>query len=548
MRKNLVFMLLACLFAGSSFLNAAHAEEAVLPDTQTHPNVWHPQTKSVAIFKNGLGFFVQEGKVQLHEGWCRGASVPPAAFGTFAVYSQNEGSAVDTIALGPGEILEFDGRQKPDTLEARHAALAPCLGLNIELTCRRGETDTTSAGKFINLTDSYAILESNSDRFAVSLSEIRKMQILDLPLRVHVGNSKIEQDSEKSDASSDTSSSETKEVTLGMSYLRSGIAWVPEYSLTILDDETAELTLRGTIINEAEDLIGTDVHLVVGVPHFMHTEFMTPLVVGQAIRTLGTNLAASANLQIPQQMMTQQVMNSAPEISRSASASTAATVPVSAESTNVQQVLGSVPAIDAAGASDYTVYTRKNLTLRRGERAMLTLFSYKIRYSHIYQWNVGGKMTHSLRVHNETPTAWTTGPCIAVSGSQALTEDTLKYTPKNSVGELALTESINIGQEHQQSETERKIAAHVLQGRSFDCVQLTGTVTIRNFEPREAEIIVTVPVEGKALTADHDGTVTQDASELRLTARRSTVSWHLKLPAGETQVLSYTYERYVESL
>ena len=52
-------------------------------------------------------------------------------------------------------------------------------------------------------------------------------------------------------------------VTLGMAYLRKGITWIPDYTLKVLDDETAELTLRGTLVNEAEDLIHTDVHLVV---------------------------------------------------------------------------------------------------------------------------------------------------------------------------------------------------------------------------------------------------------------------------------------------
>ena len=72
-----------------------------------------------------------------------------------------------------------------------------------------------------------------------------------------------------------------------MAYLRKGITWIPEYTLKILDEDNAELTLRGTLVNEAEDLIHTDVHLVVGVPHFVHTEYMAPIAVGQVIRTIG---------------------------------------------------------------------------------------------------------------------------------------------------------------------------------------------------------------------------------------------------------------------
>ena len=56
-------------------------------------------------------------------------------------------------------------------------------------------------------------------------------------------------------------------------------------------DTTAELTLRGTVVNEAEDLIHCDVNLVVGVPHFVHTNFLAPIAVGQIIRTIGTAVA-----------------------------------------------------------------------------------------------------------------------------------------------------------------------------------------------------------------------------------------------------------------
>jgi len=48
-----------------------------------------------------------------------------------------------------------------------------------------------------------------------------------------------------------------------MAYLQKGITWIPEYTLKVLDEKTAELTLRGTLVNEAEDLIHSDVHLVV---------------------------------------------------------------------------------------------------------------------------------------------------------------------------------------------------------------------------------------------------------------------------------------------
>ena len=50
-------------------------------DTEENPHVWKPQINSVAVFKNGLGFFVRQGEVALRDGWCHSehGSKPPAA-------------------------------------------------------------------------------------------------------------------------------------------------------------------------------------------------------------------------------------------------------------------------------------------------------------------------------------------------------------------------------------------------------------------------------------------------------------------------------------
>ena len=53
---------------------------------------------------------MREGETQLRDGWCVAEQVPPAAFGTLAIYSRNEKETVDIVGSGPGEVVEFDGR------------------------------------------------------------------------------------------------------------------------------------------------------------------------------------------------------------------------------------------------------------------------------------------------------------------------------------------------------------------------------------------------------------------------------------------------------
>ena len=77
---------------------------------ETNAHTWTPKVKSVAVFKNGLGFFLREGEVKLRDGWCAAKEIPPAAFGTLAIYAKSEKQTVDVVGSGPGEVVEFDDR------------------------------------------------------------------------------------------------------------------------------------------------------------------------------------------------------------------------------------------------------------------------------------------------------------------------------------------------------------------------------------------------------------------------------------------------------
>ena len=331
-----------------------------------------------------------------------------------------------------------------------------------------------------------------------------------------------------------------------MAYLRQGVTWVPDYSLKVLDDNTAELTLRGTLINEAEDMIHTDVHLVVGVPHFVHTQYMAPIAVGQIIRTISSSVGFINGS--PQ--LSNQIMNQAAIVSNAAPPSQAGIVdrPAEDHGGDLSKTLGNLPQMDGAAASDYTVYTKKDLTLRRGEKAILTLFVKKIPYSHIYRWSVSSPMEHSLVLFNKTDTAWTTGPCLAMSDDRPLSEDLLKYTPKGSPGELPVTSAINIASAKNEREVERKLNAHSpAVNVNYDLVTLEGKLTLRNYEKRTVEIVINNPIHGKPLNVDQGGTTMVDSEKLKLLEREGSAHWQLKLAPNEEKTLKYQYERYVPS-
>ncbi len=533
-RFLLLGLLVACV-AGPLGCSQSVADgpspSALQTDGDDNPHVWQPRTRSVAVFKNGLGFFMREGTVELRDGWCVAKQIPPAAFGTLAIYSHDEKQTVDIVGSGPGEIVEFDGRDLADDVATKLKRLSASLNLKVHLHYKHKGQDRNAAGKLVSVGPKFAVLDSGSNSFAVPVEGIAKMQILELPLRIHT----VRED-EKAD----------KQARLGMAYLRKGITWIPEYTLKVLDEETAELTLRGTVVNEAEDLVHTDVHLVVGVPHFAHTQYMAPIAVGQMIRAIGTAMA-------PHAVMSQQIMNRAAVVANNAAGmgqmpAGVVNREVSQANDTLNKVVGNLPQLGGAASTDYTVYTKKNLTLRRGEKAIVTLFVKKIKYSHIYRWSPPSPMQHSLVLHNQTDTPLTTGPCLAISNGRPLSEDLLKYTPKGGSGDLPVTAAINVAHHKTEREVERKLKAHSpAHDVHFDLVTLEGRLTLRNYEKRPVRIVINNPIPGKPIDADDDGRTSIDPSKLKLLERTGSVSWTVDIEPGTDKTLTYRYERYVPS-
>ena len=511
----------------AGFLLFAATTCAAAQSAEDNPYLWQPRVTRVAVFKNGLGFFMGEGKVGLRDGWCLSKEVPPAAFGTLAIFAHDEEKVVDIVGSGPGETVDFDGRDAPDTLETRRERLDAAKNLKVELVYKQDGQDRLAAGKLRSVGTEYAILEADANTFAVPLAAVDRMRVLELPLRVHVASD---------------SGDKPESATIGIGYLRKGIAWLPEYTLEIIDDETAQITLRGTLINEAEDLIDCEVNFVVGVPHFVHTDYMAPIAVGQVIRTIAASIAPSAVMS--------QMANRAAIVSNEDQARGTRIVqhPVQAAG-DVGGALANLPRMEGPGATDYTVYAKKGLTVRRGEKAIVTLFSRTIRYSHVYRWSIPGAIEHSFVLENATDSSWTTGPCLALSGGRPLSEDLLKYVAKGASGEFPVTSAVNISKSTSESEVERKLKAH--QPRSdyyLDLVTLKGEVKVQNFETTPVRLIVTAPIEGKPLTASDNGAMAVDTGQLTLLERKGSAIWMLNLGPGEAKALDYTYERYVPSL
>lgn len=538
LRRVAVSMAVVCFcffgFGSPCFIQAEESKPG-----EENPYVWKPKTKSVSVFKNGFGFFTREGEVQLQDGWGHASDVPPAAFGTLAIYSARPEQLVDVVGVGKGELIEFNKMSSTERAPRRKEVLEASLSMKVKLVHRSVAQQQETVGILKALSGGYAVIEQPSGAAAIPIEDIEALQRVDLPLRFHA----VEE-----------GGAVARRVALNMAYLRGGIVWIPEYTLKIIDETTAELTLRGTLVNEAEDLIDCDVHFVVGVPHFVHSEMLSPVAIGQVLRSIGSAIPTPG---IPLQNMSQ-VMNRAVIANDFGNGRGPAMPTSSAPQETFRELLGALPPSDAAGAGDYSVYSKKNVTVRQGERAVITLMSKRIVYGHQYAWTPGpggssseppnSDLVHRLVLDNSTETPWTTGPCLALSGIQPLSEDVLRYTPVQAKGELTVTTAINIAKSIQESEIDRKLKAHEPQPHSFlDLVTLKGTLQLKSFESKPVKIRISKSVQGRPLEASAKGAIRIDSEKLRLVERAGAIEWNIELQPGTTTELSYTYERFVSS-
>ncbi len=487
-------------------------------------HVLKTQPRTVAVFKNGFGFFVRDGEVELNNGWCMSQQVPPASFGTLAIFSHDEEHFVDLVGSGTGELVVFDGHDRPDTESARKAYLEELAGARLELTYdKAGAENLRVSGKLLAIGAEFAVLDAEQQNVAVPLGDIKSVKVLDFPLRIHVTRN---------------GKNATGRTRVGMAYLRQGISWVPEYTLRILDEQTAELTLRGTLINEAEDLVHTDVSFVVGVPNFAHSQYPAPILAGQVIRAMSAHT-------LPAQVMTQVANNAFVTNLENGRAIDVATSG-DGVSPGLGSILESLPRLEGSAGTDFTVYTREDLTVRKGERAIVTLFKTTIRYTHRYRWTPPGNLRHYLAMENATDSAWTTGPALVMEGNHPLSEDLIRYTPRGATGEIIVTSAINVLGNREETELEREFKHHTIHSSRFlDRVVIRGTLTVKNFEERAVTIYIDNPVPGRPLTVSDDGSMHQNTEQLQLHQLSGSVRWELTLEPGEQKKLRYTYERFV---
>ncbi|UCC68194.1 MAG: DUF4139 domain-containing protein [Armatimonadota bacterium] len=561
MKKASTCLLGAFLLLASS-IAALAGEPPVSAPVQTH-------LKRVALFKNGLGFFVREAALPADTNLILIGPFAAPSHGTFWVscparaglrsvtarqITVSEGTPAITVAellranIGRTATL-YTGTDPEAAFTGEIIAFAPgrtpeppapyAMGQRVEtgrvLPPGRGQFLLLKTDDGVCALDPYRI---SSVRFAEA--EIERSFTRD--------SQQIELDA--------NFTSPTAGDWLSVSYLAKGITWAPSYLIDISDPKHARLTAKALILNEAEDIEAAHVDLITGFPNLQFADVLSPVSSKESLaaflRALSQGRSAAAEATVMSNVMTQR-----------------AEFAWGAQAVGGPAARQPVPAYGAAAAGqvaeDLFLYPLEDVTLAKNETGYYPLFTETVPYTEFYHWEIPDYVTeedrygqrrreerdkleevwHSLRLTNTTELPWTTAPAQLMKDGGIIGQDTLNYTPPKAKATVKITQAVSVKAEQAEVEIERERDAVRLYGYHYDRVTIKGTLSVTNFKDEKISLEIT-----KTLSGEVESTIPQakDIALARGLARMNPthlLTWTLDLKAGEHREITYTYQALI---
>lgn len=368
-----------------------------------------------------------------------------------------------------------------------------------------------------------------------------------------------------------------KAAEVGIFYLQKGVRWIPHYKIVIDGKGNARLKLQATLVNELTDLTDVTAYLVVGVPTFAFEELVDPISLQQTFARLSEHFRrgsrgvdALSNVIMSQMAAPQR----APE-------------PGPAPGADLGPEVGG-----AERSEDLFVYTVEHITLKKGQRMVLPVAEFALKYKDVYTLDIfytpppevwrnfnsrqqadlaglvaGPVVLHKIRMTNNSKYPLTTAPALVLSGQRVLAQGLLKYTAIGGDTDLTLTAAVDVNVSKTDKETKRTPNAIRWQGYDYGRIDLAGEIKITNHREHAVDLEVSRHVLGNVDEAGQDGkiemvNVFEDASFAAEAGRPrwwgwynwphwwhhfngvGRIRWEFALKAGKTTKLTYTWHYY----
>jgi hypothetical protein len=543
----LLFSLLLVLLLG--WLRAEAQAPKDLPDVTL-------RTTSVAAFKNGLGFFIRQGTARIANGQARIPFVPEASLGSMWLAPNDRGVTIEELVAYRYKL------PKERSIDSLDELLQNSVGKTVTVTFN--QKDYT--GEVLGFSKPEPpTTPSRADPYAASIvpalpGRVLLMKVGDAVLAMDprsvtllsgkaMPNMTIKEDSEAK-ALRFTLKGAGDSANLTMGYLQKGLGWTPSYLISLQDEKTARITMQAVLTDDVEDLTNAQVFFVVGVPNFQFADQWSPMALQQTL------MEYMRDAERP--VTGRQFSN----------ALTAQSVGGIVQGREAETFEATVGALEGAPEEDLFLYSRPGVTLAKGERATYNIFAANVGYEHIYEWEVTDspqvdiygnrvnnsysnnaadqRMTnvvwHSVRLKNGSGFPWTSAPAMVISGTKALSQDTLLYTPKGGSTNLKMTIATDVRTDKKEVEVERQPKALYRNGNEFEAVTVEGTLKLKSYKSKEIALKVYRSLVGEVISATDAGQTEKLGEGIRGVNPTSRITWDVNLQPGNEKVITYRYK------
>ncbi|MCC7139536.1 MAG: hypothetical protein IT460_14025 [Planctomycetes bacterium] len=363
---------------------------------------------------------------------------------------------------------------------------------------------------------------------------------------------------------------------LRLHYFAAGLRWIPTYRVGGDLEGEADVTLQGEVVNDAEDVVGAALDLVVGVPTFRFKDVASPLTLEQLVRAA---VAADPRRGRRSDVVFQGQMLGSNAFRNEGDPSAAATTRGGA--------ISAAPELATEGLQDLFLYGLPRVTVRRGDRASLTLWDAKAPVRHVWTADVvvvrnhragdavyrsareetelaGSRdassalgpsrrpvVWHELELANRTRVPWTTGAALVARGGLPVGQDLLGYTSPGATTRLPMTVAVDVQGRWSEVEVSREQRI-VYGGRDLVVVAKRGTFTVVNRRAERTPVRVALSLGGRVEAASDGGTITVNDGTVTdwvewpwswwgYVANHSDVVWALDLAPGETKAVTVEF-------
>ncbi len=460
-----------------------------------------------------------------------------------------------------GTIFEVLAEQKETRLPT-----APHVHVNVLSSRSATAAGSTNATVTVPvLSGSLFVLRTGTGDVTIPVEQVQRLSVADMTLR-HAREEKTVETQKRLRFQFEKAGRKQEML---LFHFGPGVRWIPTYRIELAAgknrEKEARIALQAEIINEAEDLADVPFHLVVGVPNFRFKDTVSPLSLERTLRNALRQAAPQVMAQISNTfsnaMMTQRV---SPDMERSRARRGAGALRLPSE-------------LAADKNQDLFVYTSAALTLRKGQRAAIPLFTATAPYRDVYTWNLHvqrhgidtapsgaasasplvlskNEVWHQVDITNNTEVPWTTGPALIMQDLQPLAQELLTYTPPGAQLRLPVTVAVDIHGAFTEEETGRKLKALHWDHHQYALVSKRGTLKLASFKSLPAACEVTCRMGGKVTSASNDGQVrlspyqAGDWKQYRGSGavnNHSEVTWRFDLKPDESAERTVDYEYYV---